>query len=269
MSTMQPISDKHDLKKASKFIKQNFDGAYSLIFQVAIETGYRITDVTELRYENIDFDNQTITIKENKGSRANQARARLKVLEAVKLELIGRYSDDSRRMMGIFVLKAKDIYAVIPDSLKPLVDIRIKEAMAKAKPKVRTTKLSHQTLIKIQARAKKFNLVDEGFLFARTTLLNSNRARNTEGVISRQSCFKVFSQLNGFMATLGKKVKVACHGLRKTFAKSLYTSSGNNIGLLMKTIGHSSVSQSLRYIGIDDTEQMDAVGVMFEYMEAA
>ena len=267
MAYVEPIADKHHVRKAAKFIKSNFDPAYSLIWQIGVETGYRITDITELKYADIDYNKQTITVQENKGTNASKARARLKVLEAVKNELIALYSTDSQKMMNVFITKPKDVYSLIPTHIKPLVDVRITEAMAKAKPKYRTTKLSAPTLIKIQARAKKYNFIDDGFLFARATMSKSNRAKNATGVITRQSCYKVFTQVTGFLATLGQTIRFGCHSLRKIFARHLYTSSNNNIGLLMQTIGHSSVTQSLAYIGINDTEQMDAVDNMFAYFD--
>ncbi len=264
MSYVEPIADKKHLKQCSRYIKQNFDSAYSLIWAIGIETGYRITDITQLKYSNIDFDTRSIKIAENKGSKASKARARLKVLEQVKNELIALYSDNNHKMMQVFITKPKDVYSLIPDSLKPLIDQRIDDAVSKAPLKYRTAKLSVSTIKQLRARQVKFNLIDNGDVFARSTL-GSNRSRNTDGVITRQSCWKVFSKLTDFMATLGQKVKVACHSLRKIFARHLYTSSNNNIGLLMKVIGHSSSEMSLRYIGINDTEQLTAIDNMFNY----
>jgi integrase len=266
MAYVEPIADKQHIKKAARFIKDNFDPAYALIWQIGIESGYRITDITELKYSNIDHDNCTIKVAENKGTRSNQARARLKVLEQVKNELIATYSNDSQRMMQVYITKPKDVYSLIPEDLKPLIDARITTAVSKAPVKYRTAKLSAPTMIKIKKRGHKYNFIDDGFIFARSTL-KSNRARNTSGVITRQSCYRVFSQLTGFMLTLGQKVRIACHSLRKIFARHLYTSSGNNIGLLMKVIGHSSPEMSLRYIGINDNEQLNAMDTMFEYMK--
>lgn len=267
MAYVEPIADKQHVKKATRFIKDNFDPAYALIWQIGIETGYRITDITELKYSDIDQDNNTIKVAENKGTRANQARARLAVLEQVKNELIAKHSNDNQKMMQVYITKPKDVYELITDDLKPLIDTRIATAIVKAPVKYRTAKLSQQTMAKINARAKKYSFIDDGFLFARSTL-NSNRAKNCEGVVTRQSCYRVFSQLTGFMLTLGQKVKIGCHSLRKIFARHLYTSSNNNIGLLMKVIGHSSPEMSLRYIGINNTEQLDAMEHMFKYMRA-
>lgn len=264
MAYVEPIADKQHIKKAAKFIKDNFDPAYSLIWQIGVETGYRITDITELKYSDIDHDNCTIKVAENKGTRSNQARARLKVLEQVKNELIAKYSNDNQKMMQVYITKPKDVYSLVQDDLRPLVDARIATAVSKAPVKYRIAKLSKLTLVKIKARGHKYSFIDDGFLFARSTMA-SNRAKNCTGVITRQSCYRVFSQLTGFMAALGQKVRIACHSLRKIFARHLYTSSGNNIGLLMKVIGHSSPEMSLRYIGINDTEQLDAMDNMFTY----
>jgi len=266
MAYVDPIADKRHIRKAARFIKDNFDPAYSLIWQIGIETGYRITDITELKYSDIDQDNSTIKVTENKGTRSNQARARLKVLEQVKNELLAMYSNNNQKMMQVYITKPKDVYGLIQGDLRPLVDARIKEAISKAPIKSRTAKLSQQTMARIKARAAKFNFIDDGFIFARSTL-KSNRAKNCEGVITRQSCYRVFCQLTDFMTSLGEKVRIACHSLRKIFARHLYTSSGNNIGLLMKVIGHSSPEMSLRYIGINDNEQMNAMDIMFEYMK--
>ncbi|HIO11945.1 MAG TPA: integrase [Methylococcales bacterium] len=267
MAYVEPIIDKNHIKKASRFIKDNFDGAYHLIWKLGTETGLRITDLCELEYSNFDYDNRTVKIAENKGTRANKARAKLKVLEQVKNELIALFSSDTNEMMKVFITKPKDIYSLIPDTLKPLIDVRIKDAEDKAPVKYRVAKIGLPTITKIQARQRKYSKIDNGQLFSRSTL-SSNRARNIAGVISRQACYKVFSQLTEFMATLGTKVKIACHSLRKIFARHLYVSSGNNIGLLMKVLGHSSEQMSLKYIGINQDEELDAIDNMLNYMNA-
>ncbi|HHZ70436.1 MAG TPA: integrase, partial [Methylococcaceae bacterium] len=176
-------------------------------------------------------------------------------------------STDTNKMMQVFITKAKDVYSLVPANLLPLIDKRIEDAMIKAPLKYRTAKIGVSTVKRIQARQAKYNKIDNGQLFSRSTL-SSNRARNIDGVITRQSCYKVFSKITAYMATIGESVKIACHSLRKIFARHLYVSSGNNIGLLMKVIGHSTPEMSLRYIGINDSEQLEAIDDMFTYFEA-
>lgn len=266
MATVQPIADKKTVKKAGNFIKNNFDPAYHLLWQLGIETGYRITDLTELKYSDINTEKRLINIAENKGSRARKARARLKVLEDVKNELIG-IEQASGDMMKIFTTKPRDIYALIPESARAEIDARIEKAMNDAPLKYRSARISEKTMNAIKAREAKFGAISDGNIFARASI-KSNRARNSGGVITRQSCHRVFSQITGYIETLGQKIKVACHSMRKIFARHLYESSGKDIAKLMKRIGHSSPEMSLRYIGIAEEEEYADADNLFEYMAA-
>lgn len=266
MAYVQPISNKQHLVIAESHIQANFDAAYHLIWRVGIETGFRITDITEIRYSDIDFDKGTISIAENKGTKARKARARLKVLEQVKNELIAANSANPSAMMNVFITPAKEIYPLVTDVMLPLVDKRIAEAMEAAPEKKRTAKLSNRTIEMIKARQERYSLFDGGNVFSRRTL-SSNRARNTEGVITRQACWKVFSTLTDVISKLGEKVKIACHSLRKIFARHLYHATNKDIGLLMRTIGHSSPEMSLRYIGITETEELAAADSLHAYFD--
>ena len=267
MSYVNPIANKQHLLIAEQHIKANFDAAYHLIWKVGTETGFRITDITEMKYSNIDFEKGTITIAENKGTKSRKARARLKVLEQVKNELIAANSSSPEKMMQVFITPVKDIYPLVGDLMRPMVDKRIQDAMQSAPEKTRTAKLSKRTLNMIKRRSEKFRAIDEGFIFSRRTL-KSNRAKNTEGVISRQSCWSVFSKLTDVLKGLGEVIKVGCHSLRKIFARHLYFATGKDIGLLMRTIGHSSPEMSLRYIGITEEEELDAQDKLFDYFNA-
>jgi integrase len=266
LSTVNPIADKKHLKIAERHIKDNYDAAYHLIWRVGIETGFRITDITELQYSNVNFDKSTITIAENKGTKARKARARLKVLEQVKNELIALNASSPEKMMHVFITPVKEIYPLVTDLMRPLVDARITKAMDDAPAKTRTAKVSKRTLVMLEKRMGHYRAIDDGNVFSRKTL-NSNRARNTEGVITRQACWKVFSKLTEVLNGLGEAIKVGCHSLRKIFARHLYHATNKDIGLLMRTIGHSSPEMSLRYIGITDSEEMDAADSLHTYFE--
>lgn len=267
MAYVNPITNKQHLIIAEQHIKANYDAAYHLIWRIGTETGFRITDITEIRYRDIDFDKGLISIAENKGTKARKARARLKVLEQVKNELIAMNSNDPSAMMKVFITPVKDIYPLIPESMLPMVDMRIEDAQSKAPEKRRTAKVSKHTLATLKARMERYKAIDEGNVFSRRTL-KSNRARNTEGVITRQACWKVFTKLTDLLVGLGEQIKVGCHSLRKIFARHLYHATGKDIGLLMRTIGHSSPAMSLKYIGISDAEELDAQDRLFEYFNA-
>lgn len=267
MAYVNPIANPQHQLLAEQHVKTNFDAAYHLIYRLGVETGFRITDLTEIRWENIDFSARTIKIAENKGSKARMARSRLKVLETVKGEMISKLSDNPSEMMKVYITKTKDIYSMLTGDVKANADLRIQAAIEATPPKFRTAKVSNSTIATLKARHDVFGAIDDGNVFSRKTL-KSNRARNIDGVLSRQSCWKVLSTITGILTALGESVKIGAHSLRKIFARNLYFSSGKDIALLMRTIGHSSVEMSLRYIGITNEEEMSAMDKMFEYMAA-
>ena len=77
MAITTPIKNRGTLKKAFKWLDKNADPVFSLIYRLGSTSSLRITDLTELRWED-----KTITLEENKCTRGNRSRARLKVLEA-------------------------------------------------------------------------------------------------------------------------------------------------------------------------------------------
>ncbi len=257
MASVNPIKDRKHLKQAAKFI-QTQELGYQAIYHIGVSTGLRTTDITELEWANINFTNGTVTLAENKGTRAAQARSRLKVLNEVKLELIALNSADTKAMMNIFITKAKDIYSLIPANLKPSIDTRIQNAITKTTAKTRTAKLSPKALTALRKLHSKNNKLDGGLVFSRNTF-KSNRAKNIEGVISRQAVYRLFKRLETHLLSLGEKVaNLGAHSARKIAAWCLYTSSSNNIALVMKVMGWSSESMVLRYLAIGNEEEQTA-----------
>ncbi|EGQ8195804.1 TPA: tyrosine-type recombinase/integrase [Vibrio parahaemolyticus] len=267
MATVQPIANKQHLLLAEQHIKANHDEAYWLLWRIGCETGFRVTDITEIRYSEVNWQTGVISIAENKGTKARKARARLKVLEKVKNELIARNSTDPSEMMRIFITSPKDIYALIPSDMLADVDKRIAAAQDAAPEKRRTAKVSNRTLTALKARYERYGVISNDQIFARATLRTSNRARNVNGVLSRQAVWAVLSKLTDLLNGLGESVRVGCHSMRKTFARHLYEATGRDIALLMRTIGHSSPAMSLRYIGITGDEELSAQDKLFAYME--
>jgi integrase len=78
--------------------------------------------------------------------------------------------------------------------------------------------------------------------------------------MSRQQVYIVVTELYakaGLVRDDGKAL--ANHTLRKTFAMRIYESSGHDIFLTSKAIGHASVSMTQRYLGISDEEVIEAI----------
>lgn len=82
----------------------------------------------------------------------------------------------------------------------------------------------------------------------------SNHGGNDNAPLSRMSVDRI---LKGIANDVGLNMKVSTHTLRKTFAYHQMAMSGNDprkLLLLQKILGHSSVSQTLDYIGITRDE---------------
>jgi integrase len=265
MAAVQPIKDKLALKESARFIaKQGL--AYQAIYHIGIGSGFRTTDITELQWEDIDFKNGTVTIAENKGTRQAQARQRLKVLEQVKNELIALNADDTRKMMQLFITKVKDIYELIPNEMLKSVDQRIEQAMTKAKAKIRTAKLSPKALTALRELWSKFGHLGEKSVFHRMVLRNSNRAKNDEGVITRQSVYKLFKRLEAHLVLAGHRtLNLGAHSARKTSALCLYIASNHNIALVMSVFGWSSEAMVLRYLCIGENESASVFDEAFNF----
>lgn len=254
MSLVHPIPA-NQLPQAESWLREHHDPAFLLAFRICVETGLRISDCLSLRWENITGN--TITLAESKGTKARQARAARKVLEAVKKELLVHYGSDPQMMLKIFITSPTDIIPLIPADMAKGIAERIKAARDSAPAKYRTVKLSKKTADMLARRKAKFADIDEGNVFSRRTLRNSNRAKNDRGgVLTRQTAWSVFSKLT---EVLGSAKRIACHSLRKVFARGLYYSSGKDIALLMTVIGHSSPAMSLRYCGINNDDEDNAV----------
>ena len=87
----------------------------------------------------------------------------------------------------------------------------------------------------------------------------SSRKRNAPlffsqkgGVMSRTHAWRI---LKAAGEAVGLQ-NIGTHSLRKTFGYHVYKNSDENIGLLQKLLNHSSVKDTLQYIGID-REKMD------------
>lgn len=66
MSKVYPI-DKTQLNQAQSWMKKHADRGFWLIFRLGIETGLRVTDLTEIEWSDIDFDKRQMTILKIRG----------------------------------------------------------------------------------------------------------------------------------------------------------------------------------------------------------
>lgn len=265
MAITKPIKSKSTLKRAVKWLNQNADPAFALGFKIAASTGLRITDISLMKYEDIDHVEKTITIEENKGTKQRVARAKRKVLEDwyKNLFLVAPELRDQ-----LLITKPAEVLSL--EGLNPafitMIEMQIQQAVASVKPKVRTVDLSKELLTDLRTRQAKFEGVDGGFIFS-TKTINSNRAKGKQGVITRQSFHKWFSAMGEALTTATERVNGSCHGLRKTFARWLYETNTKDLNLVMHVMGWSSVALALRYLGLDDEQRKQASTNLFNVLD--
>lgn len=266
MAATSPIKSTGTIKRAYKWLDKNHDAAYSLIYRIGTLTGLRITDITEIRWQDINYDDRTLRIVENKGTRAAASRARLKVLEAWHKRLYAMERDNRELIDKLFTTKAKDLLSVVPERYLPLIEDEIRLAVEGSKEKIRVVDLHPSLIPMLRQRFARFGAIDNGNVFDRSTL-KSNRAKNVEGVISRQTCWKVFKAMGEALTTAAETVKGSCHGMRKTFARMLYKSNGHDINLVMQVMGWSNVALVMRYLGFDEEQRREASKAVFAGIE--
>lgn len=97
-----------------------------------------------------------------------------------------------------------------------------------------------------------YNPVEDEYLFV-----------SRKGENAPISCTQAYRILNAAAASCKIDINFGTHTMRKTWGYWTYKSTGNNLGLVMDMLNHSSPSITLRYIGITQ-EQKDLTYMMVE-----
>lgn len=176
----------------------------------------------------------------------------------------GRYRDNMFFIVGInFGLRISDLLSI---RFSHLIDdtFKFRETFPVFEQKTRNTRKKKRNRY-ISINRSVINAVTlylqhtEGvrlsdFLF----VSQSNRGKNSNKPLSRKSADRI---LKGIAADLGLDMHMSTHSLRKTFAYHQMLISGNDnrkLLLLQKILGHSTVAQTLDYIGITKEEVVAA-----------
>lgn len=258
MAVTKAIESKGDLNKAIEWMQDNAP-EYSLLYKVLATTGLRVTDVTEIKYSDIDADKRTLTVIENKGTKARITRAKSKVcgLWADKLLKLKSISDELKDDINLLDNKQDILNLDLPEKHVIKINADIESATAPSKTdKVRVVTLDKRLIKAIKKHHKNSHKIDDTFLFSKR-LFNRNKSRDLgeSQVISRQSVRNAIVRMQDALGKLGTVIKSVCHGMRKTFARSLYLSSGKDMALVMQVMGWSDETMVLRYLSMSQQEQ--------------
>lgn len=175
----------------------------------------------------------------------------------------GRYRDNMLFIVGInFGLRVSDLLQLrftqlINDDLSFKTTFPILEKKTKNTRKVRRNRyltINDAVMDAVTLYLEHTQCKLDDYMFRS----ESNRGSNINKPMSRMSVDRILKEV---ASTLHLDIKIATHTMRKTFAYHQMLMSNNNprkLLLLQKMFGHSSVAQTLDYIGITGEEIEEA-----------
>lgn len=241
-----PFRCYEDISAFRGYLADNCDPVYLLIFDIAIMTGLRISDVLRLKYSANVFGNRLV-VAESKGRKAAIAKLRNKILEGRRRWLMVTTKDDEKRLM-YSQAHISTIYGLLSESMRADVDYQVDDAVSRLKIEKRHCLIPDYLAEKIRGHRRQHRHDSTSCLFQRG-VLRSNRCRLMGGNISRQRVWVVFRDAG---RALGFDFPTSCHGLRKTFALFLYRSTGNDGSVTIKEIGWKDEKILQRYLSVED-----------------
>lgn len=263
MAQTSPIKNAHEIKACSRWLEKNADPIYALLFKLDVTSGIRIEDLTNLRWDMVDWNSRTITFAESKGTKSRITNAKNGVLKQWYNNILK--ADQTLREALLFI-DYRDLLTVVPDHHKVMIELSIEQAVRNAKPKTRVVDLSPKLVSELRLRKAQFDGVDSGYIFSSKTML-SNRARGSIGTISRQSCTRMFKRMGEAVSIiLSSKVVGSSHGLRRTYARLLYSQT-NDMNIVLHVMGWSSIILAKRYLGLLEDERIEANNKVFAALD--
>lgn len=244
-NTKSPISEA-DQPIVRDHIRRNAPPWLAVYHDIAMITGWRTADVCGLTYDCIDWSTGKVTITVAKQTKAAQARALAKAIEAARRarKAAAVAVGDSAAYMQWDAADRDTVAADMTEQEQEQAAL----AVAGAARKVDTKQLPAGLLKRLEAM-REMNHHDE-FIFSRT-LTRSNRSKSLDGSISRQT---VWALMREVFDTLADKLsapasKLSAYSFRKAFALNMLKRSGS-VAVVMQAFGHSSVQMTMRYLGL-------------------
>lgn len=265
-NTKMPIYKKGDQERIESRIKAVLDESYWLWYRVSVDTGWRTTDCCELKFSDINFETGEVCITVNKQTRSATARAANATMKKWHTTLMNRafMSGDATLYMKINEAGYKGIEQFLTEDDIGKFEADVINAVNNADVKRDKRKLSKVALDAIKERMER-NIWDD-YVFSRH-LLKSNRAKNVDGCLTRQSIWKAMKSV--FTWFVGKIVgtdKLSAYSTRKTYAYNLLQKAReagkDGLSIVCDSLGHSSISMTKKYLGLaTDAEELQAAMV--------
>ncbi|MGL6124681.1 MAG: tyrosine-type recombinase/integrase [Shewanella sp.] len=244
-----------DQATVKTYIRKHCAAWLSDFFSLSVCTGWRTQDCASLTSDCIDWETGKVTITISKQTKAAESRSYAKALEVVR---------ESRKAQAVAVGDSNGYMVwsaasrdTVAESLTEDEQNQVGQAVANAPRKVDTKQLPAGLVKRLRALADQ-NPYDN-YIFS-STLTQSNRCISRTGSITRQTIWAHMKQVFAALAgTIANAAKLSAYSLRKTFAINMLAAAKGNISIVMALFGHSTISMTTRYLGLDsDAEALQS-----------
>ncbi|HHP5654569.1 tyrosine-type recombinase/integrase [Klebsiella quasipneumoniae subsp. similipneumoniae] len=244
--TMTPVYDRDEQRKLRERIQQTQPDWVLLWWDIATVTGWRTSDVCNLRYSCINWETGTATIVVAKQTKAAEARATRKGIEIVRQQRkdAARLAADHIAYMKWDSITCDALAADMSDEEQAIVF----GLVAKADVKHDTKQLPPGIIKRLRERQDR-NLVEDDLVFSRSQI-ESNRCQSLEGSVTRQTIWrKLHNVMEWFTRFINAKLRLSAYSSRKIAAFNLMSAGGEQ-GLLVASemLGHSNPAITRTYL---------------------
>lgn len=244
--TMTPVYDRDEQRKLRERIQQTQPDWVLLWWDIATVTGWRTSDVCNLRYSCVNWETGQATIIVAKQTKAAEARATRKGIEIVRQQRkdAARMAADHIAYMKWDSIGCDELAADMNDEEQAIVF----ELVAKADVKHDTKQLPPGIIKRLRDRQDR-NLVEDDLVFSRSQI-ESNRCQCLEGSVTRQTIWrKLHDVMQWFTRFINAKLRLSAYSSRKIAAFNLMSAGGEQ-GLLVASemLGHSNPAITRTYL---------------------
>ncbi|EGQ5164896.1 tyrosine-type recombinase/integrase [Salmonella enterica] len=244
--TMQPVYDRDEQRKLRERIQQTQADWVLLWWDISVITGWRTSDVCNLRYSCVNWETGQCTIVVSKQTKAAEARATRKGIEIVRKQRkdAARIASDHLAYMKWDSASCDELAADMTDDEQAIVFGQVSRADVK-----HDTKQLPPGVIKRLRDRQERNLVDDDLVFSRSQI-ESNRCQTLEGSVSRQTIWKkLHNVVEWFTRYINAKLRLSAYSTRKIAAFNVMSAGGEQ-GLLIASelLGHSNPAITRTYL---------------------
>lgn len=244
--TMQPVYDRDEQRKLRERIQKTQADWVLLFWDISTVTGWRTSDVLNLRYSCINWETGRTVITVAKQTKSAEARATRKGIEIVRQQRkdAARIAGNHLQYMQIDAMSCDQLAAVMTEAEQAVVF----DLVSRADVKTDAKQLPPGILKRLRERMER-NFVEDGLVFSRSQI-DSSRCQAMNGAVTRQAIWKrLHAVVQWFNAHVNAKLRLSAYSTRKIAAWNVMQAAGAQ-GLLIASelLGHSNPAVTRTYL---------------------